>query len=144
MYRQINVHLDDWKYQCILWRIDPKDPIGIFGLTTLTYGIGPSAFLASRPVKQLARDNKEKYPLGAIVLEEEEYMDDTLSGGHTPEEDKAKMQQTIELCKVSGLNLRKCLASTPQLLKDMPGEKLAKNSMNFFSSDIISPVLGLE
>ena len=45
-----------------------------------------SPFLAIRVLKQLARAENHMYPLGAEILENKTYMDDTASGGYTIEE----------------------------------------------------------
>ncbi|XP_022907542.1 uncharacterized protein [Onthophagus taurus] len=39
MYRQIRVHPDDCSCQRILWREDPSNPIQIYQLSTVTYGL---------------------------------------------------------------------------------------------------------
>ncbi|XP_072764623.1 uncharacterized protein [Anoplolepis gracilipes] len=39
MYRQVLVHEDDRKLQCILWRWDNEEPIRVFELNTITYGM---------------------------------------------------------------------------------------------------------
>ncbi|CAG7718909.1 unnamed protein product, partial [Allacma fusca] len=54
MYRMFLIHPDDWKYQRIVWRESPNDPIEDFALTTVTYGEAASSFLATRTMKQLA------------------------------------------------------------------------------------------
>lgn len=40
MYRQILVDSNDCKYQTILWRDTPTQPIKAFKLKTITYGTG--------------------------------------------------------------------------------------------------------
>ena len=57
MYHQIWVHEDDRKYQAILWRYSPQQEISIFLLKTVTYGLGPSAFLTIRSLLQLVNDH---------------------------------------------------------------------------------------
>ena len=64
MLRQILIHIDDRKYQQVLWRLT-NDEISAYSLNTVTYGVKSSLFLANRVMKQLAVNEGEKYPLGA-------------------------------------------------------------------------------
>ncbi|XP_055528038.1 uncharacterized protein LOC129720575 [Wyeomyia smithii] len=59
MYRQVLVHPDDTSLQRILWRFSADDPIQIYELLTVTYGLTPSSFLATRTLQQLADDEGE-------------------------------------------------------------------------------------
>ena len=83
MYRQMLIHEADRKYQSILWRSNPKDPISIYELDTVTYGVASSPCHANMTIKRLAKDHMINHPYGADVLHKEIYMDDVLSGGHT-------------------------------------------------------------
>ncbi|XP_062703921.1 uncharacterized protein LOC134286333 [Aedes albopictus] len=68
MYRQVLLHPDDTPLQRILWRFDPNDPIDTYELATVTYGLAPSSFLATRTLQQLATDEGDAHPLGRPVL----------------------------------------------------------------------------
>ena len=48
MFRQIRVHVDDQYYQAILWRFDKSQPIKVYLLETVTYGLVSSSYLAIR------------------------------------------------------------------------------------------------
>jgi len=39
MFRQINVHADDRKFQCILWESDPTKEPATYELSTVTHGL---------------------------------------------------------------------------------------------------------
>ena len=56
MFRQILVHEDDHHLQAIVWREEETAEAESFFLTTVTFGLACSPFLASRTLKQLARD----------------------------------------------------------------------------------------
>ena len=66
MFRQIRVAPQDQDLQRVLWppaaRLDYK-------LTTVTYGTACAPYLAIRTLLQLARDERERFPLGAEYLE---------------------------------------------------------------------------
>uniref|UniRef100_A0A336MSH8 CSON000605 protein n=1 Tax=Culicoides sonorensis TaxID=179676 RepID=A0A336MSH8_CULSO len=78
MYRQVMVDPSHTDFQLILWRESETDPIQVLRLLTVTYGTAPGAYLAIRALQQLARDESEKFPLGAEVLLKNFYVDDAL------------------------------------------------------------------
>ncbi|XP_025264356.1 uncharacterized protein LOC112637891 [Camponotus floridanus] len=92
MFRQILVHPDDRDLQRILWRDSPQDSPAEYQLSTVTYGLACAPFLAMRALRQLAEDEGKQYPLGAVVLLRDVYMDDILIGAAT-------MAETQEMCK---------------------------------------------
>ncbi|XP_058826908.1 uncharacterized protein LOC131686914 [Topomyia yanbarensis] len=85
MYRQIRIHAEDTSLQRILWRFDSSEPVNTYELQTVTYGLAPSSFLATRVLKQLASDLEGMYKTGARAVSEDFYMDDFLSGADSIE-----------------------------------------------------------
>lgn len=68
MFRQIWVHPDDRKFQQILWRGSPSEPIRTYQLKTVTYGLASSPFHAARVLNQLADDEGQRFPLAVPVV----------------------------------------------------------------------------
>ena len=126
MFRQIRVHPDDQKFQQIVWRYNLNDEIKTYSLQTVTYGMVSNPFLAIRVLRQLAIDEGHKFPLDVQVLNEETYMDDTLSGGHTLSEATKKQKELIGICKMGGMNLHKWVANDINLL-DFPRSIVAES-----------------
>ncbi|XP_046387356.1 uncharacterized protein LOC124156925 [Ischnura elegans] len=143
MYRQILVHEADRHLQTILWRFNPLEKVQFFLLCTLTYGLKCSPFIANRVIKQLAKDEAVNFPLGSIILSEETYMDDVLSGGHDIQTALLKQQEVINLCKVGGFPLRKWLSNAPALMEQLPNDLLASEPELLFEDDSDFAVLGL-
>ncbi|XP_076301926.1 uncharacterized protein LOC143220071 [Lasioglossum baleicum] len=144
MFRQILLAEEDRLYQLILWRFNSSDPIQIYKLNTVTYGLASSPFLANRVIKQLAFDEKEHFPLGASVLQKEIYMDDVLSGGHSLETAGLKQKQVLELCKVGGFPLRKWLSNEQSLLEWLPRDSIAVETEILLQDNFSYGVLGLQ
>lgn len=63
MYRQIIVDPAFTPLQRIFWRKSPQDRLRVLELTTVTYGTAAAPFLATRALLQLARDERERFPL---------------------------------------------------------------------------------
>ncbi|XP_011699434.1 PREDICTED: uncharacterized protein LOC105456816 [Wasmannia auropunctata] len=68
MYRQILVRDQDKDLQRILWRSNREEEMQIYRLNTLTYGTSSAPFLAVRCLKELAIQEKSKYPIAAKIL----------------------------------------------------------------------------
>ncbi|XP_051162430.1 uncharacterized protein LOC127282307 [Leptopilina boulardi] len=83
MYRQFWIHPEDRKYQKILWRDNPNEPLKTYQLTTVTYGTSAAPFLAVRTLNQLAIDEGTSFPLAAKTLTEDFYVDDMMTGDDT-------------------------------------------------------------
>ncbi|XP_058827609.1 uncharacterized protein LOC131687534 [Topomyia yanbarensis] len=83
MYRLVLLHPDDTPYQRILWRFDPADPIQCYELLTVTFGLSPSSFLATRTLHQLASDEGDSYSLAGPALRKSFYIDDFIGGAQS-------------------------------------------------------------
>ena len=66
MFRQILIDPRDRHLQTLLWRNEIEKLIFLFILNTLTYGLGPSPFLAIRSLQQLAKDFVHLFPLAIM------------------------------------------------------------------------------
>lgn len=146
MFRQILIHPCDQVFQCILWRFNSDEPISTWQLQTVTYGMVSSPFLAIRVTRQLAWDEQHLFPLGAGILLEETYMDDTLSGGYTLDEALLKKKELVEICRSGGFALHKWLANNNNLLHNMSycdgANSFNSQSYNFTDENTFS-ILGL-
>ncbi|XP_065089796.1 uncharacterized protein LOC135710986 [Ochlerotatus camptorhynchus] len=107
MYRQVLLHPDDTLFQRILWRFSQSDPIEIFELMKVTYGLSPSSFLATRTLQQLANDEGSIYPLAGPNLVKNFYVDDFIGGAQTIEDAVQLRTELSELLKKGGFELRK-------------------------------------
>ncbi|GFW16353.1 pro-Pol polyprotein [Trichonephila clavipes] len=91
MYRQILISDEDCKYQRIVWRATPSDPLQSFELQT----ISRMALHAHR------------FSLAAKIARENIYLDDLLSGADTEVEAKSIIIEIQNLMKSGGFILRK-------------------------------------
>lgn len=120
MYLQILVQPSDQLFQLVLWREQPSDPLSIFKLTRVTFGVNCSPFLAIRTLHQLAKDEGRPFPEAAQVLATETYIDDIVSGADTLDEAKKLQEDLIKLLKLGHFELRKWTSNSPELLQALP------------------------
>lgn len=73
-----------------MWRQNEDEDIKDYVLTTVTFETASAPHTAVRTMKQIALEDKEKYPLRAQALEEDFYVDDVMTGASSYEEAKEK------------------------------------------------------
>ncbi|XP_039969979.1 uncharacterized protein LOC120781825 [Bactrocera tryoni] len=115
MFRQINVHPDDWDLQRILWFNNNKE-ITPYHLTTVTYGTRSAPFLAVRVLQQLLEDEGKNYPLAVPALKYGRYVDDIFGGADNTSELKAIANQLKQICTAGGFPLAKWQSNSEEVL----------------------------
>lgn len=133
MYRQILVHPDHRPYQTILWRSKPSDPLKIYYLNTVTYGMSSSPYLAIRTLKQLVHDEGHRFPLASQAVLADMFVDDCLTGSHSLESLYDLKSQLINLLALGGFPLGKWASNVPSLLNDVHPQ--LQNDHLLFKSD---------
>ncbi|XP_065078747.1 uncharacterized protein LOC135701754 [Ochlerotatus camptorhynchus] len=129
MYRQFWTSLDDTPLQCILWTAADGKVVA-YELLTVTYGTKSAPYLATRALQQLANDERKQFPLAALTVEEDVYMDDVISGADNVEA-AIELRRQIDAMMISGgLKLRKWASNCPDVLKGIPTENLALPDSN--------------
>ncbi|XP_070518846.1 uncharacterized protein [Cardiocondyla obscurior] len=117
MYRQICVNELDVLYQCIVWRDTPQSPVEEYALLTVTYGTRSAPFLALCVLRQLVADESEKYPMGALVLQQDTFVDDVLFGEHDKQKIIQAKTELISLLARGGFTARKWASNDQYLLQ---------------------------
>ena len=139
MFRQIRVALEDTVWQHILWRALPDQVIADWKLLTVTYGTACAPYLANRVLQQLAKDEEQRYPLGAKILLRHTYVDDMYAGADTVEDTAHAQQELISILQSAGMALDKWAANNLQLLSDAS----ASSSEHAFEPENTVATLGL-
>lgn len=145
MFLQILINSKHQDYQRILWRFSRNDQVREYRLKRLVFGLSSSPFIANRVILQLARDERNDFPLAANILEDDIYIDDVCSGCSSLEEAKLIRDQLINILNRGCFELRKWASNTPLLLDDLPIEYRYNNnsSISFDDENSCIKVLGL-
>ncbi|XP_025155168.1 uncharacterized protein LOC112588701 [Harpegnathos saltator] len=120
LQRELREVLLAWRMHQILWRNSQLQPIGMYRLATVTYGMDCAPYLAIRTLHQLALDEEEHYPQAAELLRQQTYVDDILAGVDTLEEERQRQHELRSLLMAGGFHLRKWAASQSGLLSNVP------------------------
>nr|XP_012234663.1 PREDICTED: uncharacterized protein LOC105679308 [Linepithema humile] len=143
MYRQIMVDPLDRALQRILWRKNPKEPVTLFELNTVTYRTACAPYLAIRCLRKLAEEERD-LSKAAKVVNEDCYMDDVLTGTSTIQEATriTLQRQLTELFSRGHFSLRKWRANNPQILQHLT-EKGKTDSWLMLNEEGAQKTLGL-
>ncbi|XP_018375251.1 PREDICTED: uncharacterized protein LOC108769020 [Trachymyrmex cornetzi] len=142
MYRQIEVHKDDWNFQRILW-FDRSLQLCTYQLTTVTYGLACAPFLALRTIQQLIDDEGPHFPLATPCLRKGRYVDDLFGGSDTIEETQSIINQVKMLCMAGGFKLQKWCANNPNVLLSVPKEEQVSSLAIDINDGAFVHILGL-
>jgi hypothetical protein len=135
MFRQIEVHEQDKKYQRILWRENPNEELKHFQLNTITYGLKSSSYLATRCILQISKDYSHDSTVSSII-KNSFYVDDCMSGCKTELECINIKNKLISIFQSYGMNLVKWTSNSVPICDT--------NHKNLQSSqDVQQKVLGL-
>ncbi|XP_074033086.1 uncharacterized protein [Leptinotarsa decemlineata] len=142
MYRMIWLAEEHRKFQRILWRFSPSEPIADYQLNTVTFGVASSPYLAIRTLHQLANDYLE-YPLASEVLKHSIYIDDILDGHNSLKICSTMKNEIIELLRKGGFEARKWASNSPELLHDLPESYKQNIDVCLDLENNITKILGL-
>ncbi|XP_026322804.1 uncharacterized protein LOC113232343, partial [Hyposmocoma kahamanoa] len=95
-------------------------------------------------LRQLAADERDKYPEASRVTETAFYMDDLLYGADDIEEGKKLITDLNSLMNSGGFNLRKWASNDPRLLEDIKSTRnKSKDNVYNFKTENTTKTLGL-
>ncbi|XP_076246395.1 uncharacterized protein LOC143186596 [Calliopsis andreniformis] len=120
MFRQILVAAEDRRFQCIVWRTPETERTIAFELKTVTYGTACAPYLSMRTLLELKKQDGDRFPLAAPILEKDVYVDDVFMGAPDKLLLEQIRKQTCELLQQGGFNLRKWAGNSPDLLGNIP------------------------
>lgn len=144
MYNQILIDSNQRKFQRIIWRSSPTEPLADYEIATITYGVVSSPYLAIRVLQQLAKEETE-YPEASNIINNFTYVDDIASGADSLENAKNKRNQLINLLHKGGFTLRKWASNSSDFLHELPSIHVNKNAFNFDTENKnVIKLLGLQ
>ncbi|KAJ6646618.1 hypothetical protein Bhyg_01831 [Pseudolycoriella hygida] len=143
MYRRILVNKKDRDYQRIVWRTDPKLPLKTYRMRVVTDGTSSAPFLAVRTVRQLAIDEKKKFPLAYDPLMHDLFMDDLVSGNKTISSAIEQIRDINNTFKSGGMHMRKWTSNIDEVLKEILPEDQQNTPIEFSQAEFVK-VLGIQ
>ncbi|XP_036346632.1 uncharacterized protein LOC118755947, partial [Rhagoletis pomonella] len=143
MYRQILLNPDQTKYQRIVFRKSSSEPINLYELNTVTFGVNCAPYLAIRTLLQLADDVESLYPVASDILKKCMYVDDVLAGGHTIESTIKAKDEVSMVLQSAGFPLRKWTSNCEKILEGLPKSHLLNEDFLDFEDTSTVKALGI-
>lgn len=142
MYLRIGMCSNHKRFQNVLWRFSEKDPIGVYQLNTVTFGVTSSPFLALRTIRQLADDERQHFPLASNAVFRDFYMDDFISSVESIDAARELYQQLVALFKKGQFHLTKWAINSEELLQEIPVHDRSPKVVDFNKDGL--KILGLQ
>ncbi|KYN17769.1 hypothetical protein ALC57_09939 [Trachymyrmex cornetzi] len=117
MYRQILVDQSQTSLQRTLWRDNPEEEAVTHELLAVTYGTSAASFLATRCLAHLADQHGSEFPLGALRVKRDFYVDDLLTRADSIQELEIIRDEAIQLLRAGLFELSKWASNCHQLLE---------------------------
>jgi len=143
MYRQIWVSEDQRDFQRILWREEPSQPLNVYRLKTITYGVVTASYLATACLKRLSEEEASKFPEACQALSRDFYVDDFLGGAVSKQAALKLRDDLIIILKSAGLELCKWSSNEPDLLIGVEAAPSTNNELDLHCTEKITKILGL-
>ncbi|XP_050303776.1 uncharacterized protein LOC126741415 [Anthonomus grandis grandis] len=144
MYRMIKIHPDQRRYQRILWRFSPSDPIREYEINVVLFGVACSPYLAIQTLLHLA-DEYSDLPLASEAIRKSTFVDDVTSGSMDLNGAILLGNKLIELLARGGFEVRKWTSNEPKLLAKLPESHIQTNALSFDQeSENVQKILGLK
>ena len=141
-YRKIHVNEGDRKFQHIFYRRSGDEPVLEYEVSRMLYGLKPSAYLLQRVLQDVADEAKINRPMAHEALTYSTYMDDCICGAEDISQAKQLRHELETSLEAAGFSLKKYGSSEPEVLADLPPEKLEKTLQLNEDTETIK-VLGL-
>lgn len=119
MFRQILMHRDDCRYQRVLWRSSPREPLKEYELRTVIYGTSSAPYQATKCIQKMAQRSTTKYPEAAEVAEWDVYVDDVSTGTETTKDAINLRSDLQEMFSGHGFELRKWTSNKPEVIESI-------------------------
>ncbi|XP_058448907.1 uncharacterized protein LOC131428866 [Malaya genurostris] len=114
-----------------------------YELLTVTYGLGPSSYLATRTLQQLTEDEGISYSLAGAAIKKCFYVDDFIGGAQTIEETIRLRTELSDLLHKGGFTLRKWTSNQLEVLQGLPNDEIGTQSALHFSPNETIKALGI-
>lgn len=90
-----------------------------FKTPVVLFGTSAAPFLATRVLKQLAEDKRDRFPLDSEALEADFYVDDSMTGAEDLSETTKLRDELIKITQSAGFQLRKWSSNNSKVVNSL-------------------------
>lgn len=142
MFLSIGIRESDRRFQRILYRFSPQEPLKVYEFNRVVFGLKSSPFHALRTIKQLAEDEGDSYPQAKEIVATGLYMDDFVYSVSSEDQGISTASEMIGLMKAGQFELVKWTSNSQVVLDSIPPSHRLPAVKEFDESDQ-HKVLGL-
>ena len=127
MFNSLQLKTDMYRYSLYLFseQLNPNDPIQIWVILTMMYGLRSAANQCTHGLKELAEIMKAKFPLAYMIIMKYTYMDDSSGGSSNIEERDLMVEEIKNLLPLGGFKLKVVTKSG-----EVPCEKASSDTIH--------------
>lgn len=131
MFLQIAVRESDRRFQRILYRFNPKDPLTVYQFNRVCFGLKSSPYHALKTVKTLISDEGDSFPTAREVASSSIYMDDAVFSQRDEKTAITASRQLIQLFKRGQFDLIKWTSNSRAVLDSIPASHRSSDTFEF-------------
>lgn len=135
MFLSIGIRECDRRFQRILYRFSPQEPLKVYEFNRVVFGLKSSPFHALRTIKQLAADEGDSYPKARDIIGFGLYMDDFVYSIPDEDEGISTASEMIGLMKSGQFELVKWTSNSQTVLNSIPPSHRLSSVKEFDESD---------
>ena len=115
VYRQIALAKEDKDFHRLFCRDTQEEPIKVYRMTRVTYGIGSLDYHSIRSLQKAGKDSS----VGELT-KRDFYVDDMFSGAHSTDKAARLIQTVTEQLEKHGMILQKFASNHVQIIEALP------------------------
>ena len=122
MYREVVLSSEDRQLHRFLWRPHPSEPVAVYCMNRVTFGITSSPYVAIRTLHQIAKDFSTPDSIITHHIQQSFYVDDMLAGGEEVSSVIKLYEDMRATLLKGGYALKKWRTSSDEVLQRIPKE----------------------
>ena len=126
MFLNIKVSPEDRQYLRVFYRKSPEDELQVYQFTVHAFGLSSSPCVAMTAVQAHAKRYGDRWPLAELAIRKHSLVDDIWLLSDNRSELVQGMSEVQELMGQIGISVHKWGSNCPELLKNIPDEKRAR------------------
>ncbi len=123
-FLRIDVDPEMRRWQRIRYRFSDENDFATYQANSHLFGANSSPFVAQHIMRTTALMHRERFPLGADAILNQQYMDDLLLLADSEDECLRTFKEAEEITHRAGMTLHKVVASKASMLEKLPKECL--------------------
>ena len=139
MFNQVAVPEADQSALRFLWRQSPESPIEVYQYVRHIFGAKCAPTCSNYALLRSAEDKEMKFPIAALAVKRNFYMDDFFKSVKSIDEAMEIQQQLAEMLNLGGFHLTKWISNEKEVIAQIPEPERAP-SVKVVDENIVMPV----